>query len=122
MKLIFVYNADSGLFNALSDMAHKLLSPKTYSCQLCAITHGAFAERRQWRDFIDDLDTECEFLHRDEFEARHPLEKQEFPAIFREQNGKLALCASAAQIRAIDNIPALKALLNRRCIRAEKDE
>jgi hypothetical protein len=40
MKLLFVYNADSGLAAALFDSAHKLLSPQTYACNLCALTHG----------------------------------------------------------------------------------
>ena len=40
-SLILVYNADSGFFNALADSAHKLLSPSTYDCRLCALTYGA---------------------------------------------------------------------------------
>ena len=31
-KIIFVYNADSGLVNGLIDWAHKIVSPETYSC------------------------------------------------------------------------------------------
>ena len=44
-SLLFVYNADSGFFNTLADIGHKLFSPATYPCQLCAITHGVLAER-----------------------------------------------------------------------------
>ncbi len=29
-SIVFVYNADSGLFNALPDIAHKTFSPATY--------------------------------------------------------------------------------------------
>ena len=29
--LLFVYNADSGLFNTMADIGHKLLSPETYA-------------------------------------------------------------------------------------------
>ena len=35
--LVFVYNADSGVFNALADAAHKIFSPRTYACNLCAL-------------------------------------------------------------------------------------
>jgi len=28
-QLVFVYNADSGMFNTLTDIAHKVFSPKT---------------------------------------------------------------------------------------------
>ena len=44
MKLIFVYNAGSGKLNALFDMAHKIVSPTTYECSLCALTHDAFQD------------------------------------------------------------------------------
>ena len=53
-RLLFVYNADSGLFNTLTDIAHKMLSPKTYTCNLCAITHGLFSEKEEWKEFIPD--------------------------------------------------------------------
>lgn len=39
---LFVYNADSGLFNTATDIAHKILLPETYACNLCALTHGHF--------------------------------------------------------------------------------
>jgi len=31
VELLFVYNADSGLFNSVADAAHKILAPSTYS-------------------------------------------------------------------------------------------
>ena len=46
-SLLFVYNADSGFFNTLADIGHKLFSPATYPCQLCAIT-GVLAEGGSW--------------------------------------------------------------------------
>jgi len=50
-KLIFVYNANSGKLNSLLGSAHKLFSPKTYSCNLCALTHYLFHENTQWELF-----------------------------------------------------------------------
>ena len=38
----FVYNADGDVFSLVGDFAHKIFSPKTYNCNLCAITHGNF--------------------------------------------------------------------------------
>jgi hypothetical protein len=43
-SLLFVYNADSGVFNLVTDIAHKIFSPQTYACQLCCITHGNFED------------------------------------------------------------------------------
>ncbi|MBC7930780.1 MAG: hypothetical protein H7Z38_09495, partial [Rubrivivax sp.] len=55
--LVFVYNADSGLFNALTDIAHKAFSPATYQCNLCALTHSTFGMRKGWKRFLETLDT-----------------------------------------------------------------
>lgn len=30
------------------DAAHKLISPATYSCSLCALTYGAVSMKRSW--------------------------------------------------------------------------
>ena len=78
-RLVFVYNADGGRLAGLKDMFHKILSPSTYSCSLCAITYGATSMQPEWREFIKMLPVPVEFLHRDEFSrdypqwARHPL-------------------------------------------------
>lgn len=113
--LIFVYNADSGLFNTLADVGHKLFSPSTYPCSLCAITHGLFAERSRWRDFISSLGLRCEFLHRDQMSGRFPHLETTFPAIFRYHGGRLQLCADAAAIGACTDLHELEALILRDC-------
>ena len=69
-QLIFVYNADSGLANALLDAGHKVLSPGTYSCNLCALTHGVVGEKKAWKRFRKSLPVPMVFLHRNEFETQ----------------------------------------------------
>jgi len=46
-RLIFVYNAESGTMNSAIDFAHKMLSPETYECNLCRITYGNFAMKKE---------------------------------------------------------------------------
>jgi len=53
------------------DIGHKLISPSTYACQLCSITHGAFQERDAWKQFRKSSSSELEFLHKDEFETQY---------------------------------------------------
>ena len=110
-RLIFVYNADSGLFNTMSDIAHKLFSPSTYECQLCALTHGLLKERGEWRDFIESFDVEVEFLHRDQFHDRYPERDEGLPAVFKLSDGVLSLWLPTEQIRACSSLPALTALI-----------
>ncbi len=74
MKLIFVYNADSGLLNTLMDIGHKIIKPETYTCSLCNLTFGNFTENKKWKDFRKSTDIEMEFLHRDEFVEKYKME------------------------------------------------
>ncbi len=80
MKLIFVYNADSGLLNTLMDIGHKIIRPETYTCNLCNLTFGNFTENKKWKDFRESTEIEMEFLHRDEFEEKYQM-KHECPVI-----------------------------------------
>ena len=81
-QLIFVYNAESGLFNAAADLAHKILSPSTYACQLCALTHSPLGMRRQWSEYLESLSIEKKFLHKDEWQQLHPGRSEALPAVF----------------------------------------
>jgi len=80
MKIIFVYNADSGFVSSLLDIGHKAISPETYSCNLCKMTHGVLQERQEWKKFRESSKNELEFLHRDEFEGKYKL-KMEYPVV-----------------------------------------
>ncbi|MBT6438938.1 MAG: hypothetical protein HOK72_04470 [Flavobacteriales bacterium] len=67
MELIFIYNAGSGLFDSVSDFAHKILSPSTYQCNLCVLTHGNFGAKKQWKDFLKKLGIKVEFYYKNQF-------------------------------------------------------
>lgn len=84
LKLVFVYNADSGVFNLLGDIAHKMFSPQTYSCNLCALTHTNFGMRKDWRNFLEGIDAEKEFLHADEFKEKYDLKDVTLPAVYKQ--------------------------------------
>ncbi|MDH3342674.1 MAG: hypothetical protein OEM07_03030 [Gammaproteobacteria bacterium] len=114
MKLIFVYNADSGLFNTVSDIAHKVLSPKTYSCNLCALTHGHFKIKEDWVKFLEQIDTQLEFLHRDEFLNKYNQESAELPAIFIEENGELSEWLDQDTINQLATLDDLKTTIMER--------
>ncbi|MBI5042230.1 MAG: hypothetical protein HZB57_13805 [Gammaproteobacteria bacterium] len=109
--LLFVYNADSGLFNTVTDIAHKILSPQTYSCNLCALTHGHFKVREDWVRFLETLDADSEFLHRDEFHAHYGLADIALPAIFRKTPEGLQSCIEADTLRNCASLDELKSLL-----------
>ncbi len=96
MRLLFVYNADSGLLNTTKDIGHKLFSPATYDCFLCSLTHGTFRENPEWKTFRQGSSTEMVFLHRDEFEKEYK-QKFDYPVIL-EQNNSLQVVISKDQL------------------------
>ncbi|WP_457666067.1 hypothetical protein [Thiolapillus sp.] len=120
-RLLFVYNADSGAFNTLADMGHKLFSPQTYSCSLCAITHGVFREKTRWRQFVASLPVTCDFLHRDEFQKSHPERQDSFPAVFLVKGKKITPCLSAEQLKSCQDMQDLETLISSHCINPTED-
>jgi hypothetical protein len=111
-KIIFVYNADSGVFNLLSDIAHKIFSPQTYACNLCAITHSNLGMRKEWKAYLDSLANPLEFLHGDEFKDKYKPDEVNLPAIFVEGNDSPKQIVSAAQINQSRSIQDLKTLID----------
>ena len=110
--LVFVYNADSGAFNALADAAHKLFSPRTYACNLCALTHTAVRMRGEWRSFLEGLGRPLEFLHADELEARHRgAAGVALPAVFTREGAGLRVLAGADAVNACRTLGDLKRLV-----------
>ncbi len=80
-ELVFVYNADSGLLHRAFDAAHKAVSPETYRCDLCKLTHGALREKERWRAFVVSLPWPVRFLHRDDAEREWPELDVAWPAV-----------------------------------------
>jgi len=106
--LVFVYNAESGLFNTLSDVAHKMFAPQTYACNLCALTHSTFGMRREWREFLESLDARLEFLHADELRSRYGLTQLALPSILRKRGASLEELMDAAAINSCRTMGELK--------------
>ena len=106
-KLVFVYNADSGFFNLLSDMAHKIVSPDTYNCQLCMLTHGNLGMREQWKEYLESLDMELEFLHRDEFLKKYGQHVAALPALFIARKSEAELFMSEVEINRCETLDGL---------------
>ena len=113
MKLAFVYNANAGIMAAVMDSLHKIVSPSTYACDLCAITYGLTSMKREWRDWLRTLDIPTHFYHRPDFKADWPDVTEPLPAIFLERDGKLEIMVSAAEFKGVTRVNQLITLLDR---------
>ena len=110
-SLVFVYNAKSGLFNKLTDFAHKIISPNTYACNLCAITHSEFGMRNEWKEFLDSIELPVVFLYQDGLSQQFGIDNVPLPAIFIKTGNQLELTIDATTINACRSIADLKQLI-----------
>lgn len=87
-RLLIVYNADSGIINALMHAVHKQVRPETYPCSLCALTYGAVSMRGEWKQFLGSLPMDVVFHHRDDFAEAYPGSDPVLPAILISEPGE----------------------------------
>ena len=114
-KFVIVYNANAGIAAGVMDSVHKIVSPSTYPCQLCAVTYGLTSMRREWRVFLEGLGMETLFHHRPDFRAAYPQAAEwPLPLIAVEDAGTLRTLVSAADFGAIADIPSLIAVVRER--------
>lgn len=113
-RLIFVYNADDGFFNALMDSAHKVFSPATYECSLCRFTYGLTGMLLPWKKFVESLGRPVVFLHRREFRQDFPDVMVDLPAILIQSSDQPGLLLAAADIKAAGSLEGLIAAVRGR--------
>lgn len=107
MRLVFVYNADLGFFNALTDTIHKVFSPETYACSLCRFTYGTVGMVRPWKQFLEALGVELAFYHRNEFRQHYDAADVALPAVLVEDEGQLTMAVPAGEIDACASLEEL---------------
>ncbi|WP_419212429.1 GTPase [Maribacter sp. X9] len=116
-KILFIYNANSDAGSRLLDFAHKIMSPATYDCQLCSLTFGKFAEKKQWKVFRKSLlanGYELSFLHKDEFQKSYKSKFGHaftFPIILLETEYDLEVMVTTAQLNGLENVEELIAVV-----------
>ena len=98
MKLLFIYNANSGKLNAILHAGHKLFSPLTYD---------TFTEKAIWKSFKETLNLEMDFYHRDEFETKFKNVNMLYPAILKLQDNQLTVVLTNEILNDIPNVDLL---------------
>lgn len=89
-RLIFVFSAESGSFNAFLDSAKKVLRIK--GCTLCAITHGLAGEKSEWKDCREELGVHIDYVHRDELTGELArVVAGRLPCVVAEADGELLM-------------------------------
>ncbi|WP_162054916.1 hypothetical protein [Pontibacter pamirensis] len=106
-RLQFIYNAKTGLFNKLTDFAHKAISPATYNCNLCALTYGTFTMKQEWSDYIKSLPLEVAFIYRDEW--KYKTAHRDYPLVALQTGEKEPeVLLEASQLNELKSLQELK--------------
>ncbi len=109
--LVFVYNADSGAINLVKDFWKKMVKPSSYECNLCMQTFGTFAVKKDWKKFINSIEIDSEFLHKDEFEEKYGILDAKFPSAYLNEEGKLTLIISSDEMNSAKSLDEMEALV-----------
>ncbi len=107
--LIFVYNAKTGFWNKSIDAAHKIISPSTYVCDLCSLTHGYFSENKIWKDFRENANAEFVFMYKNEFLNTYSNSvTYDFPVILQKTSqGEYAVLFDSKTLASITSVEEL---------------
>ncbi|KAA1244877.1 GTPase [Aquimarina sp. RZ0] len=101
-RILFVYNAKSDFLNKYLDVAHKIISPSTYSCDLCSLTHGNFSEKKIWKDFKEKTNHEFIFQYKNEFLQQYGKKNNEkkfkFPIILEQRKNGFNVLMSEEEL------------------------
>ena len=108
IELIFIYNAKSGIGNAFIDWAHKIISPKTYDCNLCSITYNNLGKEIKWKAFLNNINAHSRFYYIDHLkELDFVDEKTELPCVFINEKDEFKLIINSHEMTAFDNVDQL---------------
>jgi hypothetical protein len=110
-KLVFVYNADSDVISIVKDFWKKVLRLGSYQCRLCGVTYGAFSMKKDWKNFIKNLNIDTEFLHRDEFVKKYKIKDAFYPSAYLVHKNQLTLLISHDEINSVKDLDEMEALV-----------
>ena len=100
--LLFVYNANSGIGQAVLDWGHKIVSPATYQCDLCSLSYGNFGMRTAWKAFINELSIEHKFIYKNELPAEAPeVQNSELPFVAIQSTESTTIILPASDFKTI---------------------
>ena len=112
-ELIFIYNAKSGIVNEFLDFAHKIVSPSTYNCNLCAISYGNFTMKKKWSDYISSLPVRSTFTYKDKV-SEYGYNNIELPSIIFRNGSRSKVIISSEEINKLKKIDQLINILSDR--------
>ncbi len=111
-SLIFVFNVESDLISQIHDFTKKVIEMKN-QCELCNLTFDKKGLKEKWQAFIFSYPYGIKFMNKDNFLDEYFIQEN-FPAIFIKENLEINLLVSADEIKKVNNLNQLIALIKRK--------
>ena len=114
-KLIFIYNASDDALSVSFDFIHKIVSPDTYQCSLCKVTYGNVSMHNEWKEYIEILPYEIDFLYKNNYNQFHPnLFVDEFPIAYKYDGKSYQEFISKKEFDLCENLDDLIKIMNQK--------
>jgi len=121
-RLVFVYNAKSGVVNGIFDYVHKFVSPSTYSCNLCSLTYDNLGKKNEWANYLNNLSVNIIFAYKDNINNQKDAflinysDSIQPPCLFIVKDSIQIEIINSTEMNKLNNLDELKVLLNNRLI------
>lgn len=114
-KVLFIYNANSGIHNKVIDSIHKNISPDSYKCKLCFVSYDNLGKKKEWKKYLDTLSFEYEFLYKNQVKEKYPdLKYLKLPAIYVNLEKKYEVLINSEELEKVNNINELINLMKKK--------
>lgn len=70
--------------------------------------------KKDWKNYVKNLDIPAEFLHKDEFEDKYVIENAKFPSAYIEKDKCLEIFINQEEMNAVKTIEELKDIVNQK--------
>ncbi len=111
-SLLFIYNNDSSVLQALKDYTAGTTAASRAECPLCELTHSPVGMKKEWKRFIRDLGIPSRFLNRNEFVAEFGQYETTFPVVLLEKETGLAILIGPEEINRCRTLSDIIVLLD----------
>ena len=114
MEIQFIYNAKNGLASSIFDLAHKIISPDTYKCNLCKITQDSFTETKKFKELKQKYN--ITLWHTDDYEKQFRQEHSYPLIVIRDYKNIEIGRIATEEINLLTDVDELEKVINSKLV------
>jgi len=112
MKLIFVQDTKSDFLSNIEYALKGFFSPERIPCNLTKLSTNGIKLKDKWKSYLESLGFEVIIIDKDKFIKKHGREYIQYPAVFKEKNGRLNIFINSLEISKCKDLDQLIELMD----------